>query len=237
MALFVVMASYSCKNKTDKAKEKPPTIVDVIIAEKSNFSTNIKVNGSALSEEMVELQPEISGKLVYLNIPDGELIAEGTLLAKINDAELQAELEQYKTQFDLAEKTEKRLKKLLEVNGVNQSDYDAAINQVSLVYSNIKMKNAQIDKTVIKAPFSGRIGLRLVSLGAYVTPQTMLGTLQQTDKIKIDFTVPEKYSSIVAVGNYVTVITNSSEEKLQAVISAIEPQINSDTRNIKVERD
>jgi len=86
----------------------------------------------------------------------------------------------------------------------------------------LKVLEAQIDKTVIRAPFDGKLGLRLVSPGAYVTPQTLLGTLQQTDKIKIDFTVPEAYSDFVGVGNSVYIQTNNSDEKQIAVISAIE---------------
>jgi membrane fusion protein (multidrug efflux system) len=122
---------------------------------------------------------------------------------------------------------------LLSVNGVNQSEYDASLSQVNTIRSIINVLNAQIDKTVVRAPFTGNLGLRMVSPGAYVTPQTLLGTLQQSEKIKIDFTVPETYSGLVKVGNRVDIHTNESSEKLTAEISAIEPQINSDTRNIK----
>jgi len=225
----------SCRQKANKVKEKPSaTVVDVIIAGKVSFPSTIEVNGTALSEEMIELYPEVGGRLISLNIPDGASVAKGTVLAKINDAELQAQLEQQKVQLDLAIKTEQRLKQLLAVNGVNQSDYDAALSQVNTVSANIKVLDAQIDKTVIRAPFNGKLGLRLVSPGAFVTPQTILGTLQQTDKIKIDFTVPEAFSGFVEVGNSVYIQTNKSEEKQIAIISAIEPQINVDTRNIKV---
>jgi membrane fusion protein (multidrug efflux system) len=74
----------------------------------------------------------------------------------------------------------------------------------------------------------------MVSPGAYVTPQTILGTLQQTDQIKIDFTVPESYTHLVEVGSTIFIQTNGSDEKLMATINAIEPQINTDTRNMKV---
>ena len=224
---------YSCKRKADQIKEKPPVKVDVLIAYKDDFPLDIEVNGAALSEEMVELYPEVSGRLTYLNIPDGAFVREGTILAKINDSELQAELEQQNVQLDLAVKTEQRLGKLLAVNGVNQSEYDAAVSQVNSINANINVLNAQIDKTIIRAPFSGSLGLRMVSPGAFVTTQTLLGTLQQKDKIKIDFMVPETYSKLVSVENNVQIQTTESTEKLNAVVSAIEPQINPQTRNIK----
>lgn len=232
--LSVLTGLSSCGQKTDTIKARPPVVVDVIIAEKVSLPTTIEVNGSALSDEMVTLHPETSGRLTYLNIPDGAVVSEGAVLARINDAELQAQMEQQKVSLELATKTEQRLKKLLEVKGVNQSDYDAALNQVNNINAMMNILNAQIDKTIVKAPFSGTLGLRMVSPGAYVTPQTELGTLQQTENIKIDFTVPETYADLIAVGNSVFIETNNSTEKQTAIITAIEPQINLETRNMKV---
>ena len=234
--LLVLTLLISCKSKIkDLApKEKPPVMVEVIIAGAEDVSSSIEVNGSVLPNEMVELRAEISGRLVYLNIPDGASVKKGTILAKVNDADLLAHMEQQKTQLELATKTEKRLDNLLKVNGVNQADYDLALSQMNSIQANIKVLNAQIDKTVIKAPFSGELGLRGVSQGAYVTPQTLIGSLQQTDKVKIDFSVPETFAEIIQKGNKVRILTNGIKEGLEATISAIEPQINSTTRNIKV---
>ena len=139
-----------------------------------------------------------------------------------------------RAQLALAEKTEKRLGSLLKVNGVNQADYDAALSQLDVIKASINVLQAQIDKTVLKAPFSGELGIREVSPGAFVTTQTVIGTLQQTDKVKIDFTVPETFATIVKKGNKIKVQTNESEEKMDAVVTAVEPQINSVTRSIKV---
>lgn len=235
-ALIVVSLLMSCQSKVKEpaAKERPPVGVDVIIAGAEAVASNLEVNGTVVSNEMVELRPEISGRLTYLNIPDGAKVTKGAILAKVNDADLQAQLEQQKTQLDLAMKTEKRLGDLLKVNGVNQADYDVALSQVNSIQANIKVLNAQIDKTVIRAPFSGELGIREVSPGAYVTPQTLIGTLQQTDKVKIDFTVPETYASIINKGDKVSIQTNGMEDPLDAAITAVEPQINSETRNIKV---
>ena len=234
---FTLITFISCKNgnkNQSNKKETPPVKVDVLIASKNNFPSSVEVNGTVLSEDMVSLYPEISGRITFLNLPDGEFVKKGTVLVKINDADLQAQLEQQNVALNLAEKTEARLKQLLAVNGVDQATYDAALNEVNTRKANIKVLNAQIDKTVIKAPFSGTLGLRQVSIGAYVSPQTLLGSLSQTDKIKIDFSVPEAYDSIVHIGDEVIVRANSSDEKLKAIIHAVEPQINTSTRNVKV---
>jgi membrane fusion protein, multidrug efflux system len=234
--LLVPSLLFSCKSKNKELapKEKPAVLVEVIVAGSENVASSLEVNGSVLSNEMVELRPEISGRLVYLNIPDGANVRQGTILARVNDADLQAQMEQQKIQLDLAMKTEKRLSDLLKVNGVNQADYDAALGQLNTTKANIKVLDAQLDKTVIKAPFSGELGIRVVSPGAYVTPSTLIGTLQQTDKVKIDFTVPETFASIVKKGNKIRVQTSEMKEAAEATISAIEPQIDAATRNIKV---
>ncbi len=234
---IIVAALISCKGEAkDKAitKEKPPVSVDVIIAKNTDFSSDIEVNGTVLSEEMIELHPEVGGRLTYLNIPDGASVTAGTILAKVNDADLQAQRQQQNVQLELAEKTEQRLSKLLAVNGVDQAGYDAALSQVNLYKANIDVLDAQINKTVIKATFTGRLGLRLVSEGAYVSPATAIGTLQQTDKIKIDFAVPEAYENLIKIGKTIAIQTNTSKENFTATISAIEPQISKTTRNINV---
>jgi membrane fusion protein (multidrug efflux system) len=234
--LIILSLLFSCKtkNKEQETRGKAQVGVDVLIASSEDFSSSLEVNGTVLSNEMVELHPEVSGRLTFLNIPDGGSVKAGTLLAKINDADLQAQKEQLKTQLDLAFKTERRLNDLLKVNGVNQSDYDAAINQVNTLLANIKYVDAQLEKTVIKAPFTGQLGLRQVSPGAYVTPATLIGTLRQTDKVKIDFTVPETYTDLIRKGNKVNVQSSISGDTLIATIAAIEPQINAATRNMKV---
>jgi len=235
--LAFALVLFACKNNgqgKNAKKEMPPVTVDVMIAEYTEFPSGIEVNGTVLPEEMIELHPEVSGRIIYLNIPDGAAVTAGTILAKINDAELQAQLDQQRVQKEIAQKTEQRLNKLLAVNGVDQATYDEALSQLNLCEANIRYINAQIDKTVIRASFNGRLGLRLVSEGSYVTPSTIIGTLQQTEKIKIDFTVPEAYENLLGPGNSVIIQYAGSAENQTAIISAIEPQINTATRNIKV---
>jgi len=128
----------SCKQKKDapaqnaKPQQSIP-IVDVIIAGASSISNNIEVNGTVISNEMISINPEISGRLTMLNLPDGGRVTQGTILAKINDADLQATLSKTKVLLDMAQKTEQRLRKLLTIGGINQADYDLALNQVIVI--------------------------------------------------------------------------------------------------------
>ena len=138
-------------------------------------------------------------------------------------------------QLDLAQKTEDRYKQLVAVNGINQSDYDASINAVNGYKADIEYNQALLEKTVLKAPFDGIVGLRQVSLGAYVSPTTLIATMQQLNKIKVDFTLPEQYSSILKVGGTVDVESDAGlKSRKKAVIIAIEPQVNQASRNLTV---
>jgi membrane fusion protein, multidrug efflux system len=200
----------SCGNKKDDKtanvkKQDPPAVVDVLITSQKTITNNVEVNGMVVANEYVELHPEANGRLTYLNVPEGNFIKQGTVIAKVYDADLQAQLNKSKVQLELAQKTEERLRKLLAVNGVNQSDYDNALNAVNGYKADIQYTQSLIDKTVLKAPFNGELGLRQVSPGAFVTTATVIATLQQVDKVKIDFTVPEQYSSIIQKGNTVNV--------------------------------
>lgn len=230
MAVFV-----SCKNdtKTKTQQAKPPTQVDVVCASMQTVANSIQVSGSVQANEMVELHPEVSGRITYLHIPDGEFVAEGTILARINDVDLQAQLQQSKAKLTLVQAQEQRLLELLKVRGVNQADYDAASNEVLGVKAQMQVLQAQIEKTIIRAPFSGTLGLRLVSPGAYVTPQTKLSTLMQTSSVKIDFQVPEVYASSLKVGAMID-CKSQNNTTFKAKIIAIEPFIQTSTRNIKV---
>ncbi|PSL49985.1 membrane fusion protein (multidrug efflux system) [Chitinophaga niastensis] len=221
--------------KAPVVKQDATVVVDVVVVSQQSISNIIEANGTVVSNESVQLHPEASGRIVYLNVPEGVFVNQGTVIARINDADLQAQLSKSKVQLELAIKTEARLKKLLAINGINQSDYDSALSQLQSIQTDIAYYQALIDKTVVKAPFSGTIGLRLVSIGAYVTPADVIASIQQLNTLKIDFTLPEEYSPLVRKGSTVSVEKDAADTARQrAVVIAVEPQANTVTRNIKV---
>lgn len=235
--VFLVMIACKSKQEAPKQNTNGPqsVIVDVLVATPQEVNNSVEANGTVVANEYVELHPEVSGRLIYLNVPEGTRIEQGTIIARINDADLQAQLNKTRVALELAQKTEERLRKLLAINSVNQADYDAALNAVNGYRADMSYTQSLIDKTVIKAPFSGVLGLRQVSPGAYVTPSSLIVTIQQLDKIKIDFTLPEEYSSLVKKGVSVDVQTDAQNpQKKKAVIMAAEPQVNLATRNLKV---
>jgi membrane fusion protein, multidrug efflux system len=241
LALWMVVsitALAGCGGKKEPPKAAggpPPTVVDVIIARETHVSDELEVNGEVTANEFVELHPEVSGRLVFLNVPEGSQVSQGFVVARINDADLQAQLKRSTVQLELAKQSEGRLKQLLAVNGINQADYDAALNQVNALQAEIDYSQALIEKTVVRAPFAGTIGLRQVSPGAYVTPATTIATLQQVQQLKVDFSVPEEFGAILKKGDTVTVVSGLEVETPEAaVVSAVEPQASRETRTMKV---
>lgn len=233
---LLVLFSCQSKQKNLAPQKSPPPVVDVIIAQPQTVSNNIEANGTIVANEFVELHPEVTGRITYLNVPEGKYITKGTVIARINDADLVANLNKSQAALKLAEDNENRLQQLLNVQGINQADYDAAANLVISTKADIQYTQALIDKTVIRAPFDGVVGLRQVSIGAYVSNADIIATMQQVNNLKVDFTIPEDYSAYVKTNGTVRVMLNTTADTLRhtANIIAIEPQANTATRNLKV---
>ncbi|MFT4153515.1 efflux RND transporter periplasmic adaptor subunit [Parafilimonas sp.] len=232
----VCLLSCHSKQENKEPKKSPPPVVDVMIAQPQAVSNIIEANGTVVANEFVELHPEATGRITYLNVPEGKYITKGTVIARINSADLEANLNKSKAALKLAQDYVDRLKPLLAVQGVNQADYDAAANTVISTEADIQYTQALIDKTVVCAPFDGVVGLRQVSLGAYVSNTDVIATMQQVNNLKMDFTLPEEYGKYISTGSTVQVTLDAIGDtvKHKAAIIAIEPQANTVTRNLKV---
>ena len=228
----------ACKGKADDAKKnnpKPPPVVDVIVASYQSIENHIEVNGTVVPDEFAELRPEISGLLTYLNVNEGSFVKKGTVIARINNADLTSQLGKLKVQLDLAKTTEQRYKKLLDMSGINRADYDVALNQVNNIKADMNLQQVLIGKSVVTAPFSGVVGLRQISPGSYVSNSTVLATLQKIDRLKIDFAVPVEYAGAIKIGEKITIKMDADTSHVQtATIVATEPQANTSTRNMTV---
>lgn len=198
------------------------------------FTETLSATGTLIPEEGVELQAETSGRVIAINFREGARVAKGSLLVKLNDAELRATLARSQHQLALAETRERRLAPLIRQGLVRQEDYDIVASEVDVQKAEIELTRAQIDKTEIRAPFDGVIGLRYVSEGAFVGASTRVATLQRLDKLKIDFSVPEKYAGRIRIGSPVQFSVAGSERRFDASIYAYDPRIDSGTRSILI---
>ena len=245
LATLIVTAA-ACSSKKEENKSAPgggaaagrnrnmPMSVEGYVVNTSTVSESIEVPGNVLPFESTELHPEVSGRVVSLNINEGSYVAKGTVLAKLFDGDLQAQLKKLQVQLSIAERTVQRLGELLKIQGVSQQEYDLSTLEANNIRADIDIIRTNIGRTVIRAPFNGRIGLKNISLGAYVTPQTIIATIQQVDKLKLEFTVPEKYTSRVNVGQTISFTVEGSNKNLLARVMATEGAVVAENRSLQI---
>ena len=226
----------SDKSNTEKEKgdKKPPISVSTIVAESKDFSNALSISGSIEANEQVEIRSEVSGIVENIAFKEGSNVSKGQLLFKVNDIELRAQLAQATTRQNLASENERRAKLLLQKEAISQEEYDIASADFRTAQSQSQLIRAQVAKTSVRAPFSGKIGLRYISPGTYITPTTLIAKLVSTNPIKITFSIPEKYASDIKLNSEITFTVSSLPEKYTAKIYALEPGIETDTRTLNI---
>lgn len=216
------------------AGKQPPVSVDIILTKTQVLVSDIEVPGSLLANESTEIRPEVSGKLVQLNVKEGSFISQGALLAKLYDGDLQAQKRKLEVQLKIAEQTENRQAQLLKIQGISQQEYDLSLLQVHNLNADIDIINEAIRKTEIRAPFNGKIGFKSISPGAFVTPSNIICTVSQVSQLKLQFTIPEKYSSEIKNGQSIDFTVDGSDKTFNATVSATESFIEENTRSLSV---
>jgi membrane fusion protein (multidrug efflux system) len=222
------------KPKADRNAKAPAIQVEASVIKVQSISDNIEVAGSILPFESTEIHPEVSGRVVTLNVKEGAFVGKGSLLAKINDNDLQAQLKKLQVQLNIAQQTENRSSQLLKIQGISQQDYDLSLLQVNNIKADIEIVRAAISKTVILAPFSGKLGLKNISPGAFITPATIITTIGQVSQLKLQFAVPEKYGSQIKNGQNIDFTIDGSPNTYHAAVSATEISIEENSRSLSV---
>lgn len=212
---------------------KPAKVTGIVLKPRV-FSDNLSLSGSIEANEQVEIRSEVSGIVESINFGEGTFVAKGQQLLKINDLELRAQLSQAKTKQTLASENERRARLLLEKEAISQEEYDVASADFRSAKAQTQLIQAQLAKTSVKAPFSGKIGLRSISEGTYVTPTTVIANLVNTSQVKITFSIPEKYAVHMKVNTVLSFTVAGSREVFSAKIYAIEPGIEIETRTLKM---
>lgn len=207
---------------------------EAVLLQTETIEDRIFSTGTLEANEIVDLSAETSGIITGLYIEEGREVEQGGLLLKINDSELQAEKSRAQFRFNLAEQREERQQRLLDRGGISQDDYDATMNEVNVLRAELELIQARIDLTELRAPFSGKIGLKYVSTGSYINSDSRIATLQEIDPIKIDFSIPERYLARVDVGDKINFNVQGYDSTFSGEVYAIEPRIDRETRTLQV---
>lgn len=236
LLIFLPKINFTSKNEDSKiadVEKKESVLTDIKII-KPNCAGQNFFNGTLMGNEEVLLRSESSGKVTNILFEEGKRVKKGDLLLKINDAELQATLKKNILKLEFTKDKEFRSRQLLEKQLTSQQEYDVVLNELNTIKADIEFTNAQIAKTEIHAPFDGIVGLRSVSIGTYITPQTQVATLQSINPIKIDFAVPQKYYSEIKEGKAIEFTIPNINMNFNGTIYAVEPKIDQTTRTILV---
>lgn len=233
-SVFMLNKPKASKEDAQKGRTKQALKVDAIVIKPSKLVNEISVSGTLLAYDEVELKNEVAGRVVKINLPEGKFVKKETLLVKLFDDDLQANLKKLLTQKAIQEKIFDRQAELLKVNGISQNDYEQTGLQLNSIKADIEIEKARIRKTEVLAPFDGVIGLRNISVGAQITPSTLVATIRSIDKIRLDFSVPEKYGPAIKPGMKVNFTLNNEDHAYTATVIATEQGIDEVTRNLKV---
>jgi membrane fusion protein, multidrug efflux system len=233
---------FSCTDRTKVPSAAPPPSsqggsglsVDGISMTPRFLEYTIEATGNLIPYEQVQIRAERAGKMVSLSFEESSFVPAGKVLATIDDAELKAQKNRLEVNLDLAKKEVSRGLELLAIQGISQEEVDRLHNRVADLEAEIRILQIQIEKSVIIAPFSGLIGLRQISQGAYITPNDIIAELRQINPIKLEFDVPEKFLKQVKIGQVLNFTTVGQDQNFQATVYAIATEIAPGTRTFKV---
>ncbi|MWB93998.1 efflux RND transporter periplasmic adaptor subunit [Flavobacterium sp. GA093] len=235
---FIAYRIVSNKSKNDDQKKSgdknATTTVTGIVVKTATFDNNLSLSGSIEANEQIEIRSEVSGIVEGIYFTEGSHVNKGQVLFKVNDLELKAQLRQASTREGLTAENERRAKLLLQKEAISQEEFDVARADHASAQAQTQLIRAQIAKTSVKAPFSGKIGLRSISPGTYITPTILVAKLVNTGKLKITFSIPEKYATQVKSGSTIDFTVSGSTKVYSAKIYAIEPEVEVATRTLQV---
>ncbi len=232
-----VVSSCGSKGKDAGAQSAAQTgtmQVNGVVVQPQQLGNIVRSSGTVLPSESVDLVAEAAGRIEKIFFKEGTHVNKNDLLVKINDDDLRAQLKKYELQIQLAAEQEKRQKQLFDISGISKEQYDIALNQVNTLKADRENLAASIRKREIRAPFDGRIGLRYVSEGGYVSQTTRIASIQKINPLKIDFAIPEKYAAEVSVGDSVQFSSEEADLKFTGTLYAIEPKIDPATRTLQL---
>jgi membrane fusion protein, multidrug efflux system len=208
--------------------------VDVFVVSPTAYQNRISSTGTVMPNEEVQLSSEIAGRVTGLRFEEGSRVKKGQLLMTVNDDELRAQLQKLQSNQRLYRDMEERQRTLLEKEYISRQEYDQVSNQLAAVNADIRALQASLNKATVRAPFDGTIGLRQVSEGSYVAANTPVARLVDSSPVKIDFSIPGRYSSMVKEGDIIKFTAEGNTQEYEARIYAVDPSIDPATRTLRV---
>ena len=208
--------------------------VDVKVVRATSLVQEESVAGSILANKEVTIASEVAKKIISIHFREGAYVHKGQLLYKLDDSEIKARLKQIRAEVALAKLSESRLSQLWQSESVRQEEYDVALTKLQSLKASEELLQIELEKTSVKAPFAGIIGLTKAEAGSLVSFAQPLVRLQENETVKVQFAVAEKYLPYVKVGKRISFSVPGRNDRLHAKIYTTESGIDSETRTITV---
>lgn len=208
--------------------------VDYVVIQPRDIVNEISVTGTLMPSESAMLSAQAAGLIREINFTEGQKVNKGSVLVRLDDRQWIAQRNKLQTELANAEKNQKRKEQLSEIEGVSDAELDDAVLQVESIKADLTELEVLIDYAAIRAPFTGIIGLRSVSPGSYLSAGAPVAKLVQTDPLKLDFNIPERFAGQVRKGQAVSFTTSGGDSLFEGVVYATEPAITESSRALRV---
>jgi membrane fusion protein, multidrug efflux system len=208
--------------------------VETMRIEPQPFEEKLTATGSLQPDEQVMLRPERSGIIDEINFTEGEQVEEGRILVKLRAEDLQAQVERSEAQLQLAQRESERQQTLGQRQAISRAELDQAKSSLGVAKAEVDLAKAELAKTEVRAPFSGVVGLRAVSVGGYVTPTTDIASFRRLDPLKLELNVPERYGRFVRPELRVEFSVAGTDQVFTGTIYAVEPGIDEVSRTLRL---
>jgi membrane fusion protein (multidrug efflux system) len=228
-----LFSSVGFAKSAPKGMQMPPAVVSITEVKEQGWQDQVHSTGTLTADQGIIVKAEVPGRVTRIYFKSGENVKQGDPLVELDQSILRAQLQLYQSQLHLNELQYQRYSDLYKKHFVSTSDYDTAAANLQTTKAQVAQVQAQLAQMLIKAPFSGKLGLKQVDLGDFVTAGQALVNLQAINPLRVDFSVAEIFLSKVAVGNAVLIRTNSYPDKIfKGKVYAFEASIDPNTRTL-----
>ncbi len=216
----------------------PPVTVSAMAVEYQPWQPRLEAIGSLRSIQGVSIQSEVSGVVKQVHFQSGQEVRQGALLVELDSTVETAQLAALRASRELAEINLERDRQQFRINAISQAQLDAAESELKSRKAQEAQQQAVIDKRQIRAPFSGRLGIRQVEVGELLSPGVTIASLQNTERLYVDFSLPQQYLSQVRTGQRFTLHVEQNGQQaveVEGEIHAIHSEIEQESRNLRIE--
>jgi membrane fusion protein, multidrug efflux system len=232
---FSQISSLMSAGKEFQKSGPPPEVVSVAPAQTQTWEGTLTAVGSIAAAKGVTISNDAPGVVTRISFDSGAMVRQGQVLLELDSSVERAQLASAQARRDLAQITLGRTKALANSNSIPLSQVDTDEAQVKTSSTDYTALQAQIDRKIVRAPFSGRLGIRLVNIGQYLNPGTPLAILESTDSVYVDFSLPQQNLPDIKVGLPVRVTLEAAKDSTyDGIIAAVEPQVDAATRTMKL---